>query len=161
VPVLFRTGSALGIHPSEVSCPGRFFGLSAVKNPLTVSPAVSSAAESVRPARRASVSGFTPSGIALRPHSVLSRRPLAPPLGLPPLGLAAKASPRTSPKFLSHACPTLVITHRISRRHRVSLSPRFPPTDAHTEVHDRPRKPLWGFCTCPFLSIQVLLCPGY
>jgi hypothetical protein len=39
-PVLFRTGSAPGIHPSKVSLPKGIRGLSAGKNPPTVSPAV-------------------------------------------------------------------------------------------------------------------------
>ena len=41
---------------------------------------------SVRPARRAPVTGFTPPEVALRPHGVLGRRPPAPPLGFAPLG---------------------------------------------------------------------------
>jgi hypothetical protein len=45
---------------------------------------------SVRPARRASVSGFTPPGIALRLHGVLGRQPPAPPLGFSPLGPACE-----------------------------------------------------------------------
>jgi hypothetical protein len=40
---------------------------------------------SVRPARRASVSGSTPCESTLRPCRVLSRRPPAPPLGFAPL----------------------------------------------------------------------------
>jgi hypothetical protein len=39
-PVLFRTGSAHGIRPSEVSPPGRNHSLSAGKNPLAVSLSV-------------------------------------------------------------------------------------------------------------------------
>jgi hypothetical protein len=42
---------------------------------------------SVRPARRTSVSGFTPSESTLRPCGGLSRRPPAPPLGFSPLRL--------------------------------------------------------------------------
>jgi len=42
---------------------------------------------SVRPARRTSVSGFTPCENTLRSCGVLSRRPPAPPLGFSPLGL--------------------------------------------------------------------------
>jgi hypothetical protein len=45
---------------------------------------------SVRPARRASVSGSTPVRIALRPCGGLARQPPAPPLGFPPLGLACE-----------------------------------------------------------------------
>jgi len=41
---------------------------------------------SVRPARRASVSGSRPARIALRPCGVLARQPPAPPLGFAPLG---------------------------------------------------------------------------
>ena len=45
---------------------------------------------SVRPARGASVSGFTPHRSASRPCGVLSRRPPAPPLGFSPLGLSGE-----------------------------------------------------------------------
>jgi len=45
---------------------------------------------SVRPARRASVSGFVTSESALRSHGFLSRRPPAPPLGFAPLGFAGE-----------------------------------------------------------------------
>jgi hypothetical protein len=45
---------------------------------------------SVRPARRASVSGFTPPGLALRSDGALSRRSPAPPLGFAPLGPACE-----------------------------------------------------------------------
>jgi len=45
---------------------------------------------SVRPARRASVSGFRPRESTLRPCGVLSRRSPAPPLGFAPLGPACE-----------------------------------------------------------------------
>jgi hypothetical protein len=45
---------------------------------------------SVRPARRASVSGSTPARIALRPRGVLARQSPAPPLGFAPLGLTCE-----------------------------------------------------------------------
>jgi hypothetical protein len=83
---LFHTGGAPGIHPSEVSSPARFrrpFGRERTHIPLAQR---FFRRRSVRPARRASVSGFTPLGIALRSHGVLSRRPPAPPLGFAPLG---------------------------------------------------------------------------
>jgi hypothetical protein len=61
----------------------------------------------VRPARRASISRFTPARIALSPRGVLGRRPLAPPLGFSPLGFAGKGLvpgfPGTPPACL--ACP--------------------------------------------------------
>jgi hypothetical protein len=47
--------------------------------------------QSVRPARRASVSGSRPVRIALRPRGVLTRQPPAPPLGFAPLGLACES----------------------------------------------------------------------
>jgi len=56
---------------------------------------------SVRPARRASVSGFSPSEIALRSCGVLVRGPPAPPLGFPPSGFANEDLGRTSPALLS------------------------------------------------------------
>jgi len=55
---------------------------------------------SVRPARRASVSGFEPLGIALRPHGVLGRGPPAPPLGFAPAGCSIEDLGRTSPTLL-------------------------------------------------------------
>jgi hypothetical protein len=43
-PVLFRTGSARGIRPSELSPPARYPSVSAWKHPRTVSPATALAA---------------------------------------------------------------------------------------------------------------------
>jgi hypothetical protein len=62
---------------------------------------------SVRPARRASVSGFTPHESTLRPCGVLSRRSPAPPLGFAPLGLSCEdLDPDFSESPLARlACP--------------------------------------------------------
>jgi len=59
---------------------------------------------SVRPARRASVSGFTPRENALRSCGLLSRRPPAPPLGFSPLGPACES---LDPDFSRSPLPCL------------------------------------------------------
>jgi len=76
---------------------------------------------SVRPARRASVSGFAPLGIALRPHGVLGRRSPAPPLGFAPTGLDCEDLGRISPAILSRTWPNLSITRRFGSHLRVSI----------------------------------------
>jgi hypothetical protein len=58
---------------------------------------------SVGPARRASVSGFAPLGIAWLPYGVLSRGQQAPPLGFAPSGYQCGGLGRTSPTLLSLA----------------------------------------------------------
>jgi hypothetical protein len=89
-PVLFHTGGAPGIYPSKVSSPARFRQPFGWEEPTYRWPSGFFRRRSVRPARRASVSGFTPLGIALRPHGVLGRGSPAPPLGFAPLGSAVE-----------------------------------------------------------------------
>jgi hypothetical protein len=115
---------------------------------------------SVRPARRASVPGSTPSESAWRPHGVLSRGPLAPPMGFAPLGPATKTLTQTSPGLLSRASRVLAVAHRIRRRLRVSIDLRLAPPDPHRSV-GQPRQPLWGSCTCPIQITRIHRCPGY
>jgi hypothetical protein len=116
---------------------------------------------SVRPARRASVSGFLPPGSALRPRGVLSRRPPAPPLGFPPLGSSGDS---LDPSFLGSPLT------RFAGSGDYSPNPSAPqsidrPTPRlarrRTEVPHRPRPPLWGFRTCLIQSIRVHRRPGY
>jgi hypothetical protein len=59
-PVLFHTGSAHGIHPSELVPSRRYPGVSAGKDPPTVPPAVVPGRRSAGPARQAAVPGFHP-----------------------------------------------------------------------------------------------------
>jgi hypothetical protein len=110
---------------------------------------------SVRPARRASVSGFVPLGIALRPPGVLGRRSPAPPLGFAPAGYADEDLGRISPALLSRAWPALSITQQTDSHLRVSIGLHLRLARPISEDINRPRQPSWGSCTCPFLSIQV------
>jgi hypothetical protein len=115
---------------------------------------------SVEPARRASVPGSIPSGSALRPGGLLSRRPPAPPLGFPPLGSAMKTLTRASPRLLSRASRILAIAHRIHRRLRVSIGLHLAPPDRRRGA-SRAKQPFWGSCTSPLLTIRTRPCPGY
>jgi len=161
VPVLFHTGSAHGIHPSEVSPPERSYRPFDRKEAhIPFVPAVFLPPEGARPARRTSVTGLVPPESALRPRGVLIRQPLAPPMGFAPLGPAAKASARTSPDLLSHALRVLAITRRTRRRLRVSIGLRSASSETHRSAR-RSKQPLWGPCTCLFLSIRARRRPGY
>jgi hypothetical protein len=88
VPVLFHTGGALGIRPSELSPPARYPGVSARKDPRTVSPAVVTVARATGRPGRPRFLGFDPCRSPWRPNALLARRPLAAPLGLTLLGSA-------------------------------------------------------------------------
>jgi hypothetical protein len=59
-PVLFHTGSALGIHPSELTPLTRYRAVSGSMNPLTVFPAVASVAEATGRPGRPRFLGFDP-----------------------------------------------------------------------------------------------------
>jgi len=59
-PAFFRAGSALGIHPSELTPPARYRAVSDPMNPHTVSPAVASAAEATGRPDRPRFLGFDP-----------------------------------------------------------------------------------------------------
>lgn len=155
----FTPAALLGFSPSKVSSSERFHGLSAGKNPLTVSVAVSSGTEAPnRPAKPR----FLGSRLSEVPcdRGFLSQRSPAPPLGFAPPGLATTALTRISPSLLSHASRVLAITRRIRRRLRVSIGCRFASTNARRNKH-RPKPPSWGFCTCLILSIRACRCLGY
>lgn len=139
--------------------PTGFHGLSAGKNPLTVSSAVSSGTEAPdRPAKPQ----FLGSRLSEVPcdRGFLSRRPPAPPLGFTPPGPPTTTLTRISPSLLSHASRVLAITRRIRRRLRVSIGCRFASPDDRQNEH-RPKPPSWGFCTCLILSIRAFRCLGY
>jgi hypothetical protein len=67
-PVFFRTGGAHGIHPSELSPLTRYPRVSARKDPLTVSPAVSTGAEAPSRPGRPRFLGFDPCESPWRPE---------------------------------------------------------------------------------------------
>jgi hypothetical protein len=59
-PVFFRTGSALGIHPSELTPLARYRAVSGSMDPLTVFPAVASIAGAMGRPGRPRFLGFDP-----------------------------------------------------------------------------------------------------
>jgi hypothetical protein len=83
LPVLFRTGGAPGIPPSECSPLERWPYVSARPNPPTVSLSVLPDAGSGRPAEPRFL-GFSPSKSPWQPDALLTHRLLDTPLGFPP-----------------------------------------------------------------------------
>jgi hypothetical protein len=112
VPVLFHTGGALGIHPSELSPPARYPRVSARKDPHTVFPAVVTAAETASRPGRPRFLGFDPCRSPWRPDTGLVRRPLAAPLGFALLGRAGRSLGRT---LARHSSLALLLTHPKAR----------------------------------------------
>jgi hypothetical protein len=107
VPVLFHTGGALGIHPSELPPPARFPRVSARKDPHTVFPAVVTVAKATGRPGRPRFLGFDPCESPWRADARLMRRPLAAPLGFRPSRvLQAGGWAGLSPGILSRALPT-------------------------------------------------------
>jgi hypothetical protein len=84
VPVLFRTGSAPGIHPSEHFPLGRYPGCYHPDAPTYRSTRRCSRRRSVGPAQQAPVSGFRPFRESLATGKGLAHQPLDAPMGLRP-----------------------------------------------------------------------------
>jgi hypothetical protein len=68
-PAFFRAGSALGIHPSELTPHTRYRAVSGSMDPLTVFPAVASAAEAAGRPGRPRFLGFDPRQSPWRPDA--------------------------------------------------------------------------------------------
>lgn len=103
-PVFFRTGGALGIHPSELTPPARYRVVSGSVNPLTVFPAVASVAGATGRPGRPRFLGFDPRENPWR-SSTLVRvlRPLDAPLGFALPGFATDDWNGFRPVLLSRA----------------------------------------------------------
>jgi hypothetical protein len=84
LPVLFRTGGAPGISPSELSPLERCAGLSTRADPLAVLPGVAPSAEASGRTTGPRLLGFHPFESPLRPNARLTRQPPATPLGFDP-----------------------------------------------------------------------------
>jgi len=114
VPVLFHTGGALGIHPSEFSPPGRYSNVSERMDPRTVSPCrdASTVCES-QPAWLRFL-GFDPPESPLPADTLLACRPLDPPLGLTLPGHAGKGLVGFSPEILSRASGRRVVPNDLA-----------------------------------------------
>jgi hypothetical protein len=94
VPVLFRTGGAHGIHPSELSPPERYPRVPTGMDPPTVSPTRTPPAEAEGRPRGPRFLGFDPSGNPSRPSVCLARQPLDAPLGFTLRGSAREGLDR-------------------------------------------------------------------
>ena len=86
VPVLFRTGRALGIYPSELSPSGRYPARFRVETPTYCFARRYTCTEGTGRLDRPQFLGFSPSGSPWQPNVVLARQPLDAPLGFAPLG---------------------------------------------------------------------------
>jgi len=81
LPVLFRTGSALGIRPSECSPLPRYSTVSGRVNPHAIPPAVATTTEAVGRPRGPRLLGFDPCESPWPVDTGLVRRPLDTPMG--------------------------------------------------------------------------------
>jgi len=121
VPTLFHAGGALGIHPSELSPPGRHPPRFRAERPTYRLTRRCSRRRSDGPAQRAAVSGLSPFRKSLATDAGLVRRPLDAPLGFTLLGYSggnlARAFTRTPPtRFAADA-----LTDSDRRRPGVSI----------------------------------------
>jgi len=87
VPVVFRTGGAPGIHPSELSPSGRYPTRFRVEEPTYRFACQYTCTEGTGRLDRPRFLGFDPSGSPWRPGVLLTRGPLDAPLGFSLLGL--------------------------------------------------------------------------
>lgn len=113
LPVLFRTGSAPGIHPFEALPPDRYPDVSGWKDPPTVQPAVVPNVKTPGRPVRPRLLGFIPAEGSGWQSVGLAPPPSEAPLGFPLLGLPAKALTWLSPGLLSR---TLSAKPRMARR---------------------------------------------
>jgi hypothetical protein len=134
VPVLFHTGGAHGIDPSELSprgrCPVRF----RPDGPTYRSPYRCSRRRSGGPAQQAAVPGLWPFRESLATFKLLTRRPLDAPVGFTLLGFCYESRNQDSARSPLTRFAGLMASHRTHRRPRVSLSFRWRPPDYRTEA---------------------------
>jgi hypothetical protein len=146
VPVLFRTGSAPGIYPSEASPPGRY-----PRRFRREAPTYRSALRFTRrpeaPDRpeRPRFLGFDPSESPWRPCGGLIRRSLDPPLGSTLPGFARKGLGRSFPRPPLARFAGSAASRRTHRRPRVSIGLYLAPSKNRTEVRKPDRATLIGF----------------
>jgi hypothetical protein len=118
VPVLFHTGGAHGIRPSELPPPARYPRVSARKDPRTVFPAVVTVAETTGRPGRPRFLGFDPCESPWRSDAGLVCRTLAAPLGFTLLRPSGRSLGRV------HARHPLTRFCRRARK-RVASAPEF------------------------------------
>jgi hypothetical protein len=91
MPVLFHTGSALGIHPSELSPPARYPARFRQEGPTYRFARRCSRRRSDGPAQRAAVPGLRPLRESLAGRRGLTHQPLDAPLGFALLGFTGES----------------------------------------------------------------------
>jgi hypothetical protein len=128
VPVFFHTGSAPGIHPSELSPRKRFSGRLRLEEPTDRFSCRYTRRRSVEPAQQAAVSGLQPFRESLAAGRVFSTPPAGGSPGFFPSRVSAATWTRISPGLLSRASANPVANHHIRRRLRVSISCRLAPS---------------------------------
>jgi hypothetical protein len=123
VPVLFHTGSALGIHPSELSPPERYPGHYHPDAP-TYRFAYRCSRRGKRWAgpNRLRFLGFDPFESPLQAGKGLVRRPLDAPMGFGLAGFAIGSLARAFAQTPLTRFASLTIAHQARRRPRVSVS---------------------------------------
>lgn len=123
-PVFSHTGSALGIHPSELTPLTRYRAVSSSMDPLTVFPAVASVAEATGRPGRPRFLGFDPRENPWRSDAWLGRRSrwMLPWVSALP-GLATGDWNGLSSALLPHAFPHALYTR--GRRPGVSIDARL------------------------------------
>jgi hypothetical protein len=120
VPVLFRTGGALGIHPSERSPPGRHPPVSGRTHPPTVPPAGIPATEAEGRPLRATVSGLRPFQESLVSGRVFRASATGCSLGFPPPRARSRQPWRDFARPPLTRFVRVAVTRRPDRRPRVS-----------------------------------------
>jgi len=160
VPVLFHTGGALGIRPSELSPLGRYPPRLRAERPTYRLTRRCSRRRSDGPAQRAAVSGLSPFRESLATDAGLVRQPLDAPLGFTLLGYSGgnlvRAFTRTPPTRFTAA----VLTGGDRRRPGVSIGLRsVPPVGAASR--STARTTLLGFSHRYIPNIRAELGPGY
>jgi len=124
VPVLFRTGSAHGIYPSELSPPERCPVCYHPDEPTYRFTCRCSRRRSVRPAQQASVSGLHPSRSPLRSDGGLARRSPDAPMGLALLGFSGRSLDRDFARSPLTRFADPATNRQARRRPRVSIGSR-------------------------------------
>jgi hypothetical protein len=152
-PVLFHTGSAPGIHPSELSPLERYPAVSGRKNPPTVSSlCIPCTLRYGAGWRDRSFWALTLSRVPDEPHVFSTRSAGCSPGFLPP-EVFGRTLVRISPVLRSHA-----FDNTLRCRRGVSAFRSVPPSarPSHAVNHlGKERQPLQAFCTTGFLSIQT------
>jgi hypothetical protein len=166
VPVLFHTGSARGIHPSELSPLGRFPSrFRDRRTHLPFHPPILPALQRPKapaPSRLAGPRflGFLPSESASQPGMGLACRLLAAPLGFSPSRAFSESLGWDFARPPLARFAGLAANHQTHWRPRVSIGSRLTPSPSRVATAVD-KAALLGFCTGTILDIRAGPPPGY